>query len=450
MVVDTAVSPVKLFRNRLLKETLAWSVQRSAFYRKRLGGIADSVRGVDDLPNIPVLFRDDVVAHHSEMQCSTGAPARIQYTTGTSGTFLQLYRGSDEAAFISAFYSAQIQSRFQDVAIRPLQLSLTSGFHGDPTPIPGWPFVISAGIYTDGHADQVQRILEREYAIPGVEPRITAITGSEPQLKALTAALLSRGWDLAGSPVKRLVVTGGYLTPRRKALIARLWDAVLVDRFSMSEVFGGAVECGAGGPWIFDVEVIPEVVHPRTLEPVETGVGALVLTGLYPFVQMMPLIRYFTGDLVEIVGTEATGQDQLLVKFVGRQRRSVLDTTGPTVVPLVLAGPLHEILEAYPDIAAANRFLDVNAGSALELTASLRYKLSAPVPERGEPQRIELDLGLRFPSLLFPERTTELTTAIRRELYSRFPALRERVFSGDAVLQIRTLDAESVPPHNAK
>lgn len=441
-------SAIRSFRDRLLRETIAWCVHASPFYRRRFGAAADGFAGLDDLTKLPVLFRDDILAHHRELRCGDELPAYIQYTTGSTGKFLPLVRGAAEARFIGEFFTHQVQSLLASGAVRPLTLALTSAYHGSPTPVPGWPYVVAAGVYDRTQALQAKELLVMEHDLPGVEPRVTTLIGADVLVEALTAFLRAEGMDPRSLAVRQIIVTGGYLTPRRKQLLGEFWGARVQDRYSLSELFGGASECGVGGPWVFDTHVVAEVVHPRTLEPVTRGVGVLLLTGLYPFVQMMPMVRYHTGDLVEVAG-RLPGSGDLLVRLMGRERRSVLDVSGSEVVPLLLAGPLYEVIDDLAEVAVTRRFPDLGDSPELELAGKLHYEVSwnlDPVPGA----RIELRLGLRYPPELHPAKTTALITELRGALYARFPALRNRVASGELELVLAAAPAAQVAPYNAK
>lgn len=435
------------FRARLLAQTLGWCTTRSAFYRRHWGAAANQVRCVADLSCLPVLERHHIIENAADLLCDASLPVCVQNTSGTTGTLMQMYRGRSEVAFIWDFFSRQIQMRDP----RPLYLALTSAYHGAPTPLPSAAFVLNAGVYDRTQARQARSVLEARYALPGVDANVSVIVGADILVKALTAFLLADGFDLRSAGIRALLITGGHISAARKRLLADLWGAVVQDRYSLSEVFGGAAECGIGGPWVFDPHVIPEVVHPRTLQPVQEGVGLLVLTGLYPFMQQMPLVRYHTGDLVEIADSTATGAADLLVRFVGRQRRSIVDDSGDAVVPLLLANPLHDALEDVPDIAATGRFADLQAGPGLEFAGKLHYEVyHAPAVPDVAPESITLRLGLRYAPWLFPSRVAGVQTAVRARLYRRFPGLRERVDNGSLRFTIEAAEAAAVMPFNAK
>jgi phenylacetate-coenzyme A ligase PaaK-like adenylate-forming protein len=443
------MNALEVFRDRLLRETVAWCIDHSSFYRDRFGVVGTEFSGLEDLERLPILFREDAANNTDAMLCSSGPPACVQYTTGTTGTFFQLYRSQAEVSDIGRFFSHLIATNDGLEQDRPLCLALASAYHGTPTPVPTRAYILSAGVYDRTQASQARRILEHSYRFPNVERRVSMLVGGDILIKALTGYLMADGFDFTNSGIRTIIMTGGHMSAARKHLLARTWNARVIDRYSMSEIFGGAVECEIGGAWTFDAEVIPEVVHPRTLRAMRTGIGVLVLTGLYPFVQMMPMIRYYTGDLVEIVDSPETGAPDLLVRFVGRERRSILDVTGEGITPLLLAAPLNEIIEAIPDVAASGRFADLCAGSNLEFAGKLHYSLSS-VSEAEGGLSITLTLGLRYAPWMYPARVTELVSALRAQLYERFPELRRRVLSRQITLRVVTTTGEKVPPFNAK
>jgi hypothetical protein len=293
-------------------------------------------------------------------------------------------------------------------------------------------------------------VLEKSYELPGVAERVGVVSGTERMVKALTAYLVAGHFDFKSSPVQRIDLFGGHVTPRGKAILAATWGADVRDHYSLTEVFGGASEIGVGGPWIFEPHVIPEAVHPRTFEPVGPGeVGVLLMTSLYPFTQQMPLIRYVTGDLVEVVEA-ADHPAGLQVRYLGRSQRSIIDDSGDNVRPLLLSGPLYEAIELLPDVAISPRFSDLDAGLGLELTGDHHYLVRHEKSDNGQTERITVELGLRYAPWLFADRVNEIRTDIARHLFATHAELAQRVAKGDIELRIEALSADDVAPHDSK
>jgi phenylacetate-coenzyme A ligase PaaK-like adenylate-forming protein len=432
-------------RDILLRDTVRWCVANSSFYRKRFPAPED-FGGLDDLSTLPVLLRQDVIDHQADLLCDPSLPAAVQHTTGTTGAFLELYRSPAEQAFIWEFFGAQLQAAGMP-SVRPLHLNLVNAYHGSLTAMPTSAYVLSAGVYDRAQAVQARGLLERAHELPGVESRVSVLTGTERMVKALTAYLLEDGFDLAGSPIRTVVLFGGHVTPAHKLLLGRLWGAYVRDVYSLTEVVGGATECGIGGPWVFDPHVIPEVVHPRTFEPIDEGIGVLLLTGLYPFMQQMPLVRYCTNDLVEVV-VPAEHPDGLQVRYVGRTPRSVIDDSGETVKPLLLSGPLYEILQGIPDIAITPRFPDLGSGPALELTGDHHFAVQHESCEGVD--ELTVRLGLRYAPWLFEHRVAAVQAEVSGRVLAAHPELARRVVAGTARLRVDAVSATDVAPYDSK
>ena len=110
------------------------------------------------------------------------------------------------------------------------------------------------------------------------------------------------GIDLAGGPVKRLILSGepAGSIPATKRLIEELWGAKAADTAGMTEL--GTImifECEAqpGGTHIIEDHYIEEVIDPETDQPVPYGeMGERVVTSFGR--GFVPVIRYRTRDFV--------------------------------------------------------------------------------------------------------------------------------------------------------
>ncbi len=444
----TGHPPVCALRNELLQQTVDWCRQRSTFYRQRFEDV-EPFRGLEDLPRLPVLHRSEVVAHHQALRCDDSLAATVQHTTGTTGAFLQLYRSQAEQSFIWEFFAAQLAVA-QHAGPRPLYVSLANAYHGNPISVPSRAYILSVGVHDKAQASQARGVIERQYDLPGVESRPSVITGTERMIMALTAYLEADGFDFAASSVKTLVLFGGHVPPSRKRLLARMWNARVKDSYSLTEMFGGAREIGIGGPWVFDPHVVPEVVHPRTFAPTGEGeVGVLLLTSLYPFAQQMPLVRYLTGDLAEVVA-DHDAETGLQVRYVGRMPRSILDLSGDTPTPLLLSGPLYEALIEIPDVAITPRFPDLGSGSGLDLTGDLHYAVDHEDATDHQPEQIVLRLGLRYAPWMYPDRVEVMVRQLVDKLFASHPALAARCIDGRLAFRVEPRAADAVAPYDSK
>lgn len=130
------------------------------------------------------------------------------------------------------------------------------------------------------------------------------IVGCTPTYALHLAETASKeGIDLPGCPVRALIVAGepGGNIPETKDGIEKAWGARCFDHTGMTEAGPLGVECveDRGNTHLLGSECIPEVVHPETGETLAPGeTGELVLTTLGRWGS--PLIRYRTGDLVQL------------------------------------------------------------------------------------------------------------------------------------------------------
>lgn len=213
-------------------------------------------------------------------------------------------------------------------------------------------------------------------------------------------------FDLASSAVRITIHAGepGAGIPSVKARIESLWCARCVDHAGATELGAWGYSCGIENLMhINELEFVPEVIDPETLAPaplLADGVqrGELVLTNLGRLGS--PLIRYRTGDLVELLhGKCRCGRESAVLRggVLGR----IDDMTiirGVNVFPSAIENIVREFtditefetaVERHREMAELVVKIEVN-GEAAEDTAEALA------------DRIELRLNLR-PRVLIVE-----------------------------------------------
>ncbi len=108
----------------------------------------------------------------------------------------------------------------------------------------------------------------------------------------------AKGFDLASSSVKKIIVAAEPLSPGKRSKLEKAWGAEVFDHFGMTE---GAFVAGEGighhGLHLWADQFYVEVVDDKG-EPVPEGeVGSLVVTPLWNNC-MTPFLRWSSGDLV--------------------------------------------------------------------------------------------------------------------------------------------------------
>jgi phenylacetate-CoA ligase len=98
----------------------------------------------------------------------------------------------------------------------------------------------------------------------------------------------------------RVVFCGGaVLPPALRRVIEKDWGARVVEIYGSNETMGLGLTCVAGQLHLCSDLVEAEVLDPQTFVPVPPGeVGVLTVTSMVH--EVMPLVRYVTGDLVRV------------------------------------------------------------------------------------------------------------------------------------------------------
>lgn len=163
----------------------------------------------------------------------------------------------------------------------------------------------------------------------GSEQRVLAIKELEPTVLCSTPTYALRlaevgaqmGIDLSKSSIKKTLHAGepGASIPSTKRAIETAFGASVYDHTGMTELGPTGFTCSAGdgvhfieSEFIF--EVIPIGADPDPRSTQSEGTGELVVTNLGRFCS--PLIRYRTGDLVEL-SRNPCSCGSLFVKAVG-------------------------------------------------------------------------------------------------------------------------------------
>jgi phenylacetate-CoA ligase len=139
-----------------------------------------------------------------------------------------------------------------------------------------------------------------------IENRSTVVVCTPTYALRLAELASQSGIDLAASDVRVTIHAGepGASVPGVKNRIESAWGARCVDHAGATELGAWGYSCGRDyNMHIIEEEFIPEVVVPETGRPApvvdSAQRGELVMTNLCRIGS--PLIRYRTGDLVELV-----------------------------------------------------------------------------------------------------------------------------------------------------
>ncbi len=423
-------------RNELIQQTVGAAVNGSEFYRalyKNHGIDVGSVQTIGDLQRLPVVTKDQLrTAGRAALCWPDKTPvSHLQNTTGTTAEQFFVSRSRAETQFIQEFYAQLSASEPASSALIPLMLQIQLPHHGSPTPIPAKIFVLPFSVNDDQLVDYAVLLLRREFDFPGVERRVSILSGSQTGILVLTNYLLEHGIQCDREFGIRLIhLQGRYLTLRWRQVLEQTWRAAISNKYSLAEVFGGASWCRKCNGFHFDPHVVPEIIDFSGKRTLIEGCGVLLLTSLYPFVQLQPMIRYFTGDVFTLDPGRCS---QPRFEFRGRLSHALFNPEDPE--DLWLSGvDLVEALDPLPEINRTIRFRDVTRVRFAHATGRLLVRGYYRRAKGRHHLRLRAEVSV--PLWLYPARWRELEGKIIAGVLKCAPRLAELVSAGAVTFQV--------------
>lgn len=342
------------FHEALLPATLA-NALRTPFYQERYREFDIGSLGLDEFDCLPFVSKREVRLAGDRARNRDGQLCDEIFSGGTTGDCFVTLKGSREQAYIRKFYRHVFDAEYSRPLKRALQIN--NPYHGHLVAIPVPMYSHKLGIYDAGSFAYGRRLLSHRFEGEEAEERCTLLVGLERALRAFTREAQR---DTQGPPdhsLQAIISYSQYLTPSWRRRHESFWGCPVLDRFGMSEVFGGATEEPACGWYFFDAVTLAEVVVPQGDTAIMEGMGELVLTALYPFQEVQPLIRYRTGDLVEVTHSRSSRPGRLAIKPLGRMRYGVRREPDSSEF-LLTPNEIFEVMDEIDNLARMPRFQD--------------------------------------------------------------------------------------------
>src|SRR5262249_30217103 len=156
-------------------------------------------------------------------------------------------------------------------------LQINNPYHGAQIAVPGPVHMHRIGIYDNGSFEHGRAVMLASHQDAGVAEHCTILTGLERMLRAFAHDTLDACPNGLRGHIKFIVPYGQYLTERGRRLLQQAFGGRVLNRYGMSEVFGGASENENCGWMHFDPSVLPQVID-RDGAIIREGRGLLVLT----------------------------------------------------------------------------------------------------------------------------------------------------------------------------
>lgn len=294
---------------RQLQALLAEVQERNPFWKARLlqaGFAGRSMTSLSQLRNLPLLTREELIAdqqavppYGTNLTYPLHCYSRLHQTSGTTGRPMRWLDTPGSWKWLMECW-AQIYRlagiRPDDVFAFPFSFGPFIGF-----------WAAFEGAQQQGNLSLAMGGMSSESRLKMMRDLQATIVCCTPTY-ALRLAEVARleQIDLRCLPVRLLILAGepGGAIPAIRDRIERDWGARVIDHWGMTDVGSLGVEPfdSPGEMAILESQCLPEIIHPKTLEPVAPGqTGELVMTNLGRWGQ--PVIRYRTGDLVRAVTT---------------------------------------------------------------------------------------------------------------------------------------------------
>ncbi|GAA0979971.1 phenylacetate--CoA ligase [Nocardiopsis tropica] len=270
---------------------------RSDFYRGRLGdGLPGGLAGLEGLP---LTTKDDLRASYPFGMVAVPRRALVSYheSSGTSegAPTASFHTGADWAEMLDRFGRNRLGMADTDtVLVRVPYAMVTIAHQVHAAARAAGALVVPADARST--AMPLPRVLR---LLRDLRVTVAAALPTEPLLWAACARLAGESPRAHAPGLRALLSAGEPLSPARRRRIEELWGCAVHLSYGNSECgsnLGG--ECPEGNLHLWADRYLPEVLDPATGTASFEGRGRLVLTTL--FREAMPLVRYDTGDFVEL------------------------------------------------------------------------------------------------------------------------------------------------------
>ncbi|RMG50495.1 MAG: phenylacetate--CoA ligase family protein [Acidobacteria bacterium] len=338
--------------------TLMERVMRdNAFYRAKYEPLGFSVRRpprLDELPALPFTLKSELVDDQQrhppfgrDLTFPLSRYTRIHQTSGTTGRPLRWLDTAESWQWWLDCWR---------------EIYRAAGVHPDDRIFVAFSFGPFIGFWTAFEAGQRLGAMvmpggglsSRQRLETLLENEATVLVCTPTYALRLAEVARESGIDLAGSTIRITIHAGepGASVPNVKSRIEAVWGARCVDHAGATEVGAWGYSCGERDHMhINEAEFIAEVIDPETqalVEPDAEGVqrGELVLTNLGRVGS--PVIRYRTGDLVELTRRPCPcGRTTAVLRggVLGRIDHMFI-IRGINVFP----SALENLIRAFPDI----------------------------------------------------------------------------------------------------
>lgn len=279
------------YQNRKLREIVRYAYENSSFYHfhfKNSGINPNEIKSVEDLNDIPVLRKDDLIKNLSDVVSKQFRieDLKVQRTSGSTGRPLYVYMTGAEDEFMKVKHLRANMACGQKSWHK--WVTITSPLHfAETTQLLRWLrwFAVTPVSVFEDVATQISKI---DTAKPDV------LDGYSNSILVLAKEARKRGLETIKP---KFLVSGAELidAPSRK-FIEEVFEAPLYDQYACVEFERMAWQCKQKTDYHIDADsLIMQFIDENSEEVALGEKGEIVCTSLFNYA--MPLIRYSLEDI---------------------------------------------------------------------------------------------------------------------------------------------------------
>jgi len=329
-----------VYQNKRLAEMVSLGFERSPKLRSIFqdrGLKPLDIRSTDDLVNLPVVSREQIVGIEAQDPPFGGLAdpnAEIERIFISPGPVYEPHLGSDDPLWARAYKAAGFKRG--DIVLNAFSYHMVAAgltFHGGLNKIGAT--VVPSG--TSPTQQQVQLIKDLN---------ITGYTGTPSFLMSIIDKSFEMGFDFPKDfKLKRASFAAEPLQPSLRQRFESEYGIDTYQMYGATEVGDVAYECSEKKGWHICEEVIVEVVDPATGRHVNPGeLGEVVVTRLN---HIFFLLRFGTGDLSSITEEVCPcGRTSLRLSGIAGRVGDAVKVRGMFVAP----SQVKRVSEKFPGI----------------------------------------------------------------------------------------------------
>ena len=328
-----------------LKEIVDYVSKKSVYYRN----LADyKINNLDDLSRLPFAYPNDLKEEPYKLLCVPLGEIKRTFTLYTAGT-----TGIPKKVFFTQGDFDRISECMGVISKTVAECaSLPEGYTVVQLLSNGKP-ESQAKLSSQG-AKKVKAVpitvnpaLDPESIIKVIkEHKPDILFGTPSKIYRITQKCVEKH-NLGKISVKVLFLSSEYASEAMEKRLRDIWGCEVYRYFGMTEMgFIGGSDCQShNGFHLNEMDFLLEVVNTETGKVVKEGVGEFVFTTLRR--EAMPLIRYRTGDLVELLPGRCPCGTSL--KTIGRKikRAEGIGKLGDNEVSLIT---FDDVLYTVPEV----------------------------------------------------------------------------------------------------